>query len=193
MTSTTDSIRPSTLAYAVGREPVCPIEASVSVHAIVLAAIEGLDQLSHRPDLIPHSTVLEEVREVLKALAQVMANRSGVRGSSWDIATRRAARRSARAGVPSPSDGETERGRDTRRHHTGVLSVSPVATELAACVREIAKGVHRERRTHALGVAKANVTAPLTDFFIADRREDADGFAPGNVGNVGHRPLNHRA
>jgi hypothetical protein len=48
---------------------------------------------------------------------------------------------------------------------------------------------HRERRTHALGVAKANVTAPLTDFFIPDRREDADGLAPGNAGNLGHCPL----
>jgi hypothetical protein len=48
---------------------------------------------------------------------------------------------------------------------------------------------HRERWTHTLGMAKADVTAPLTDFFIAEGREDADGLAPGNAGNVGHRPL----
>jgi hypothetical protein len=73
MTSTTDSIRPSTLAYAVGREPICSIEASVSVHAIILAAIEGLNQLSdNRPDLLSHRPVLVDVRSVLEALAQVM-------------------------------------------------------------------------------------------------------------------------
>jgi hypothetical protein len=72
MTSSADSIRPSTLAYAVGREPICAVEASVSVHAAILSAIEGLNQLSYRPDLVSHRPVLVDVRSVLEALAQVM-------------------------------------------------------------------------------------------------------------------------